>query len=124
MEAFYDGMPDAIGFANGYVQSHTFTVKDKRPLISYDYYLAPESTEDQVVADLEELPALTETDPIFSSCTCANPAISAGEIDPGPARSRVRASAIGRFHEDGRRTADLSGAVPGKIIESPGRIVN
>lgn len=65
VQAFYTGMPGAIGFANGYVQSHTFAVKDKRPLISYDYYLAPETTEAQVVADLEELAQINQARPYF-----------------------------------------------------------
>ncbi|MDZ7265345.1 MAG: GxGYxYP family putative glycoside hydrolase [candidate division KSB1 bacterium] len=65
VDAFYRGMPDAIGFVNGYVQSHTFTVRDKRPLISYDYYLAPEATEEQVAADLEELAQLNRNRPYF-----------------------------------------------------------
>ena len=55
VDAFYRGMPGAIGFVNGYVRSHTFTVRDKRPLVSYDYYMAPEAPEEQVAADLEEL---------------------------------------------------------------------
>ena len=65
VDAFYRGMPDAIGFPNGYTQSHTFTVRDKRPLISYDYYLAPECSEDQVVADLDELARLNAVRPYF-----------------------------------------------------------
>ncbi len=65
VDAFYKGMPDAIGFVNGYVQSHTFTVRDKRPLISYDYYMAPEAPEEQVAADLEELKELNKDRPYF-----------------------------------------------------------
>jgi GxGYxY sequence motif in domain of unknown function N-terminal/GxGYxYP putative glycoside hydrolase C-terminal domain len=65
VDAFYRGMPGAIGFVNGYVQSHTFTVRDKRPLVSYDYYMAPEATEEQVAADLEELAALNTVRPYF-----------------------------------------------------------
>jgi hypothetical protein len=65
VDAFYRGMPDAIGFANGYVQSHTFAVRDKRPLISYDYYLAPECSEEQVAADLEELAEFNKVRPYF-----------------------------------------------------------
>ncbi len=65
VQAFYDGMPDAIGFANGYTQSHTFTVRDKRPLISYDYYLAPECSEEQVAADLNELACINQKRPYF-----------------------------------------------------------
>ncbi len=59
------GMPNAIGFANGYVQSHTFAVRDKRPLISYDYYLAPDVIEEEVAADLEELAELNKVRPYF-----------------------------------------------------------
>ena len=65
VNAFYDGMPDAIGFANGYTQSHTFTVRNKRPLISYDYYLAPECSEEQVAADLNELAGINRNRPYF-----------------------------------------------------------
>ncbi len=65
VDAFYRGMPGAIGFVNGYVRSHTFTVRDKRPLVSYDYYMAPEAPEEQVAADLEELAALNPNRPYF-----------------------------------------------------------
>jgi len=58
-------MPGAIGFVNGYVQSHTFTIRDKRPLVSYDYYMAPEAPEEQAAADLEELAALNTARPYF-----------------------------------------------------------
>lgn len=65
VDAFYRGMPGAIGFVNGYVQSHTFAVRDRRPLISYDYYMAPEAPEEQVAADLEELAAFNTHRPYF-----------------------------------------------------------
>ncbi len=65
VDAFYQGMPDAIGFINGYVQSHTFAIQDKRALLSYDYYLAPDCAEAEVVADLEELAELNKIRPYF-----------------------------------------------------------
>lgn len=65
VDAFYQGMPDAIGFVNGYVQSHTFTVRDKRPLISYDYYMAPEAPDDQILGDLKELAVINKQRPYF-----------------------------------------------------------
>jgi hypothetical protein len=65
VDAFYRGMPGAIGFVNGYVQSHTFTVRDKRPLVSYDYYLAPEVSEEQAAGDIEELAALNTARPYY-----------------------------------------------------------
>ncbi len=65
VDAFYSGMPGTIGFINGYVQSHTFAVRDKKPLISYDYYLAPDVSEEEVAADLEELAEFNKTRPYF-----------------------------------------------------------
>ena len=62
---YYKGMPDAIGFVNGYAPSFTFTVRDGRPLISYDYYLSPERPEADAVADLIELAAVNEKRPYF-----------------------------------------------------------
>jgi hypothetical protein len=65
VEAYYSGMPGAIGFLNGYFASHTFAVKDKRPFISYDYYLSAEKPEAEAAADLEELAALNNDRPYF-----------------------------------------------------------
>jgi hypothetical protein len=65
VDAFDRGMPDAIGFVNGYVQSHTFAVRNERPFVSYDYYLAPEVTEEQAAADIAELAALNKVRPYY-----------------------------------------------------------
>jgi len=65
VDAYYNAMPNAIGFINGYRASNTFTVRDKKPFISYDYYLAFEKPEAEVVADLEELAAINEELPYF-----------------------------------------------------------
>src|SRR5690606_4937205 len=37
VDVYYNEMPDAIGFLNGYYASNTFTVRGKVPFISYDY---------------------------------------------------------------------------------------
>jgi hypothetical protein len=58
-------MPNAIGFVNGYAPSFTFTVRDGRPLISYDYYLSPTRPEADAVADLEELARINGKRPYF-----------------------------------------------------------
>ena len=55
VDAYYEGMPDAIGFLNGYAPAYTFTERKGIPLISYDYYLSPTLTEADAVADLQEL---------------------------------------------------------------------
>jgi hypothetical protein len=65
VDAYYTGMPDAIGFVNGYAPAFTFTVRNKRPLISYDYYLSPTRTEEEAVADLHELAAINSRRPYF-----------------------------------------------------------
>ncbi len=64
-EAYYQGMPNVIGFLNGYAPSHTFTIKEKRPLISYDYYLSPTRLVEEAVADLHELAAINSKRPYF-----------------------------------------------------------
>lgn len=65
VDAYYSGMPDAIGFLNGYFASHTFAVRNKRPFVSYDYYLSAEKPEADAAADLEELAALNSERPYF-----------------------------------------------------------
>jgi hypothetical protein len=65
VDAYYKGMPEAIGFINGYAPAYTFTCKDRRPLISYDYYLSPTRPEADAVADLEELAAINKQRPYF-----------------------------------------------------------
>ena len=65
VDEYYRSMPEAIGFINGYRASNTFTVRDKRPFISYDYYLAAEKSEIEVVADLQELAVINSELPYF-----------------------------------------------------------
>ena len=65
VDAYFEGMPEAIGFVNGYAPAFTFTVRDGRPLISYDYYLSPTRLEDDAVADLKELAAINQKRPYF-----------------------------------------------------------
>jgi hypothetical protein len=65
IDMYYDGMPEAIGFVNGYGAGYTFTVRDGRPFVSYDYYLSPHRPEADAVADLHELAALNTRRPYF-----------------------------------------------------------
>ena len=62
---YYNGMPDAIGFVNGYAPAFTFTSRNGRPLISYDYYLSPSRPAPDAVADLVELAAINSERPYF-----------------------------------------------------------
>jgi hypothetical protein len=65
VDAYYTEMPNAIGFINGYAPSYTFTVRDAKPLISYDYYLSPTRPNADAVADLEELASINSKRPYF-----------------------------------------------------------
>lgn len=65
VDAYYKGMPDAIGFVNGYAPAFTFAVKDGKPLISYDHYLSPTRPEADAVADLQELASINARRPYF-----------------------------------------------------------
>ncbi|MGQ9559866.1 MAG: GxGYxYP domain-containing protein [Candidatus Oleimicrobiaceae bacterium] len=65
VDAYFEGMPDVIGFLNGYAPSYTFAVKGGRPLISYDYYLSPTKPEAEAVADLLELAEINKVRPYF-----------------------------------------------------------
>jgi len=65
VDTYYEGMPDAIGFVNGYGPAHTNDLRDGRPLISYDYYLSPTRPEPDAVDDLKELIALNSKRPYF-----------------------------------------------------------
>jgi len=65
VDAYYKGMPEAIGFINGYAPSFTFTCRDNCPLISYDYYLSPGRSEEEAAADLEELAEINSIRPYF-----------------------------------------------------------
>ena len=65
VDMYYEGMPEAIGFVNGYAPSYTFAVKDGRPFMSYDYYLSPERPEADAVADLRELARVNAKRPYF-----------------------------------------------------------
>ncbi|MDZ7340604.1 MAG: GxGYxYP family putative glycoside hydrolase [candidate division KSB1 bacterium] len=65
VDAYYNNMPEAIGFVNGYAPAYTFTNRDGRPLISYDYYLSPTIPEAEAVADLQELARINSARPYF-----------------------------------------------------------
>jgi hypothetical protein len=65
VDSYYKGMPNAIGFINGYAPSYTFTVRDGKPFISFDYYLSPERSEVEAAADLEELAKINSKRPYF-----------------------------------------------------------
>ncbi|MBD3387108.1 hypothetical protein GF407_19545 [candidate division KSB1 bacterium] len=65
VNTYFERMPGAIGFANGYRPAHTFAVQEGRPFMSFDYYLSETRKVDEAVADLEELANLNSERPYF-----------------------------------------------------------
>jgi hypothetical protein len=65
VDAYYQGMPDVIGFINGYGPAHTFDMRDQRPFLSYDYYLSAGRPDADVVGDLRELATMNEVRPYY-----------------------------------------------------------
>jgi hypothetical protein len=65
VDEYLKGMPEAIGFVNGYAPSYTFTARDGRAFVSYDYYLSPERPVPDAVADIEELARVNPKRPYF-----------------------------------------------------------
>ncbi|MGB6121691.1 MAG: hypothetical protein WBG80_07285, partial [Bacteroidota bacterium] len=65
VDAYYQGMPDVIGFINGYGPAHTFDMRDQRPFLSYDYYLSAGRPDADVAGDLRELATMNEVRPYY-----------------------------------------------------------
>jgi hypothetical protein len=65
VDEYYKGLPEAIGFVNGYAPSYTFTTRSGKAFVSYDYYLSPERPEADAAADLEELARVNPKRPYF-----------------------------------------------------------
>jgi hypothetical protein len=65
VDDYYEGMPDAIGFINGYGPANTYDIRDGKPLISFDYYLGERRPSEEAVADLQELMRMNDERPYF-----------------------------------------------------------
>jgi hypothetical protein len=65
VDAYYENMPDVLGFLNGYGPAHTFDMRKGKPLISYSHYLAASRSEADAAADLLELARLNPQRPYF-----------------------------------------------------------
>ncbi len=65
VDDYYEGMPDAIGFINGYGPANTYDLRDGRPLVSFDYYLGERRPSEEAVADLQELALMNPERPYF-----------------------------------------------------------
>jgi len=65
VDTYYEEMPNAIGFINGYGPASTFDLRDGRPFMSYDYYLGEDRPRKEIIADLRELARLNTDRPYF-----------------------------------------------------------
>jgi len=65
VDTYYAEMPSATAFLNGYGPANTFCVQNRRPLLSFDYYIHPTTPEAQVTADIEELAQINPERPYF-----------------------------------------------------------
>jgi len=65
VDTYYEEMPSAIGFINGYGPATTFDIRGDQPFMSYDYYLGEDRPRQEVIADLRELAQLNDERPYF-----------------------------------------------------------
>ena len=64
-DVYYEEMPNAIGFINGYGPASTYDLRDGRPFMSFDYYLGEDRPPADIQADLRELTRLNDERPYF-----------------------------------------------------------
>jgi hypothetical protein len=65
VDDYYETLPNAIGFVNGYGPSYTFTSRDGRPLLSFEYYLSQNTPVADATADILELARFNSKRPYF-----------------------------------------------------------
>ena len=63
VDAYFDNMPTAQAFYNGYRASNTFASRGNQIFLSHDYYLAPDRSDDLVLADLHSLATVNAVRP-------------------------------------------------------------
>ncbi len=65
IDAYFENMPQAMGFVNGYGPANTYAHRDGRAMVSFEYYLSPMASEEEAVADLIELGQVNAGRPYF-----------------------------------------------------------
>ncbi len=65
VDSYFENIPYALGFMNGYTPAYTNDTRNGRPFLSYAYYVDPEKPEDEVVQDLRELAVINPKRPFF-----------------------------------------------------------
>ena len=65
VDAYYENLPAAAGFFNGYGPANTYDCREGRPLISYNYYVDVKKSVEEVVEDIQELARINPRRPYF-----------------------------------------------------------
>lgn len=65
VDAYYENIPSALGFLNGYGPANTFDCRDGRPFLSYNYYVEVRKSVEEVAEDLRELARINPRRPYF-----------------------------------------------------------
>lgn len=65
VDVYFEHLPAAVGFLNGYGPANTFDVRGGRPLISYNYYVELKKPVEEVAEDLRELARINPRRPYF-----------------------------------------------------------
>jgi hypothetical protein len=65
VDAYFENIPSADGFLNGYGPANTFDIRNGRPLISYNYYVDLKKSVAEVAEDLRELARINPRRPYY-----------------------------------------------------------
>jgi hypothetical protein len=65
VDAYYENIPAAAGFLNGYGPANTYDCRNRVPFISYNYYVDLKKSVGEVVEDLQELARINPRRPCF-----------------------------------------------------------
>ncbi len=65
VDAYYENIPSADGFLNGYGPANTYDCRNGRPLISYNYYVDLRKGVEEVAEDIRELARINPRRPYF-----------------------------------------------------------
>jgi hypothetical protein len=65
VDAYYENIPSADGFLNGYGPANTFDVRNGRAMISYNYYVDIKKSVEEVAEDFRELGRINPKRPYF-----------------------------------------------------------
>ena len=65
VDAYFENIPAADGFLNGYGPANTYDFRNGRPLISYNYYVDLQKSVEEVAEDLIELARINPQRPYF-----------------------------------------------------------